>query len=126
MTTAISTLDATESVSEAFTKLNANTALRHSFDITTVNAAASPYTVLTSAQMLVVDASAGAVTLNLPAAASSSNLSIVVVAKSVTGGNVIIDASGSETINGATTKTLSVAYAQCRLTCDGTQWYSDA
>lgn len=126
MTTAIDTLAPTESVTAAFTKLNANTALRHSFDITTVNAAASPYTVLTSAQMLIVDASAGAVTLNLPAAAGASNLSIVVVAKSVAGGNVVIDPSGAETVNGSSTKTLSAAYAQCRLTCDGTQWYSDA
>lgn len=122
MSSIITTIAPTDNATLTFETLNQNFADRHSFDITEIDDTDSPYTVLDTDQYLIVDASAGAVTVALPAAASFVNRSLVVVAKSVAGGNVTINPDGAETVNGASTKVLSAAYAQSRLTCDGSEW----
>lgn len=124
MSTIITTLEATDTASESRVDINQNFADRHSLDITPVVFADSPYTVLDTDQFLRVNASGGAITIQLPTAASFVNRSLYVVAKSVAGGNVTIDGDASETINGATTKVLSAAYSGCRLTSDGSEWFA--
>lgn len=124
MSTIITELLGTDSKSQSRVDINANFANRHSFDITEIDDTDSPYTVLETDQFVIVDASAAAVTVALPASATFPNRSLVVVAKSVAGGNVTINPDGAETVNGASTKVLSAAYASSRITCDGSEWYA--
>lgn len=69
-----------------------------------------------------VDSTSGTITVTLPAVASSSGKQIVVKRK--TGSNsVVIDGNASETIDGATTLTLSLAFEWTTLVCDGAAWF---
>jgi hypothetical protein len=70
-----------------------------------------------------VDGSAaGSTTLTLPAAATAGNGFLFYVFKSGTANNVIIDADGSETIDGQDAFTLSAQYSGLFLLCDGSGW----
>jgi len=62
-----------------------------------------------------------AVTVNLPAVAGCDGLEIVL--KKLGSGTVTVDASGSETIDGALTLTLSQQYASVTLTATSSGWY---
>lgn len=124
MSTIITTIAATDRASESREDINQNFADRHSLDVTAVAFADTPYTVLDTDQLIVVNGAGGAITVQLPTAASFVNRSLYVVAKSVAGGNVTIDGDASETINGATTKVLSAAYSGCRITSDGSEWFA--
>jgi hypothetical protein len=87
--------------------------------------AATPYTVLVSDKILLVDTSV-ARTLNLPAAASSAKRRLIV--KDATGSaganNITIDGNASETVDGAATLAVSVNRDKVTLYCDGTAWHS--
>lgn len=120
----ITELQPTDRASESRVTLNENFAARHSFGFTPIDHTDSPYAVAADDQVIVANGAGGAITINLPAVASSESRSVVIVAKSVAGGNVTIDGASSETINGATTKVLSAAYASCRLSCDGSEWFA--
>lgn len=73
--------------------------------------------------LLLVNATAGAVTVNLPAAASSAGALIVVKKADASGNAVTIDANASETIDGATTQALASQYDALTVACDGTGWW---
>jgi len=124
MSTIITTIAATDRASESRVVINQNFADRHSLDITTVAFADTPYTVLSTDQLIVVNGAGGAITIQLPTAASFVNRSLYILAKSVAGGNVTIDGDSAETIDGASTKVLSAAYSSCRIVSDGSEWYS--
>lgn len=124
MSTIIVTLAASDRASESRVDINENFANRHSLDITEIDDADSPYTVLDADQLVIADGSGGAITVALPPAADFENRSLYVVAKSVSGGNVTINPDGAETIDGASTKVLSAAYSSCRIVSDGSEWYS--
>ena len=68
------------------------------------------------------DTAGGAVTVNLPAAANSKG-NVYHIKKLGTTANVTVDASGSETIDGATTNVLSSQYASIMIYCDGSEWH---
>ena len=73
--------------------------------------------------MVVVDASASAVTVTLPLA-KSANQKRMSFKKIDPGVNqVIITGNGSETIDGANTSTLSVQYSTLEIVSDGRTWY---
>ena len=71
---------------------------------------------------LIVDTSAGNVTITLPPAASSSG-TILVFKKSSASNTVTIQANASETIDGANTQTITAQYGSLRIICDGTKWW---
>jgi len=72
--------------------------------------------------ILVDDDTAGsAVTIDLPAAASNTDIDYNVV-KLGTTASVTIDGNGSETINGVTTNVLSSQWDAIWIVCDGTGW----
>ena len=93
--------------------------------ITAISDSDSPYTVLPADDIISADSSGGAVTINLPAAASSAKR--VIVISGVNGGgstSITADGSDSETIDGATTKAISTDYGSMQIYCNGTAWFS--
>jgi hypothetical protein len=92
---------------------------------TAINNTHSPYTVAWFDHWILVDTSGGAVTINLPAAASSTGRVLVIQDKgSAGGGNTItLDGNAAEKVNGAATKVISTNYEQFTLICDGADWY---
>lgn len=80
-------------------------------------------TALPSDYLILVDATTGAVTVNLPSAASSRGAALVVKKIDASANAVTIDASGSETIDGATTQALAAQYDSLTLICDASQWW---
>lgn len=86
----------------------------------------TPYTVLVDddGRVVDVDASGGAVTVNLPAVATAKNGFLVVVQKSDSSTNAVtVDADGAETINGQTTYSLPGQYTSATFICDGVEWF---
>lgn len=83
----------------------------------------SPYTLLATTGVLLVDTQAGVVTVDLPAAATLDG-HMVTIKRMGTGVNAItIDPAAAETIDGgATLATLDAQYDVVTLVCDGTQW----
>lgn len=69
------------------------------------------------------DASGGNITLTLEPAADCKGVIYTVKKIDSSGNDVIIDANGSETIDGSTTQSMSVQNARFIIQCDGTAWY---
>ncbi|MCI5054496.1 MAG: hypothetical protein MRY83_00160, partial [Flavobacteriales bacterium] len=67
------------------------------------------------------------VTVNLPAAAAIGSGQVFII-KDEAGGagafNVTIDGNGTETIDGALTKSISTNYGVVKLICDGNNWFT--
>ena len=87
----------------------------------------SPYTVLTDddGRFLDADASGGAITVNLPAAATAKNGFYITIKKTDSSANgVTIDGDGSETIDGDTTKVLTNQYQVITVVSDGSEWFA--
>ena len=103
--------------------IKANIARAGRFEGTATVTAAATLPVTLLSKSLPVDGSAGgSTTLTLPAAATAGNGFLFYVFKSGTQNNVIIDGNGAETIDGATTFTLSAQYSGLFLLCDGAGW----
>lgn len=74
-----------------------------------------------------VDASSGSVNATLPLAADATNGFEITIKKTDSSANAVtIDGNGAETIDGATTQTLSNQYDSMILVCDGTEWHIKA
>ncbi len=86
----------------------------------TITATGSP---ASSDYLILCDATSGAITLNLPAAASSIGRVLVIKKIDASGNTVTIDGNGAETIDGAATKVLSAQYAIVNIQCDGATWW---
>jgi hypothetical protein len=71
---------------------------------------------------VMVDSTAGDVTLTLPAAASYSDFEVV-VKKIKASNSVIVDGSLTETIDSSASVTLTDRYAELRVVSDGTEWH---
>jgi len=89
----------------------------------------SSYTVQTSdyKKLFLCDCTAGDITLTLPAAASAGAGFMIAASKLDSSVNsVIIDANGSQTIDGELTFGLSEQYSSVVLICTGTEWISQS
>jgi len=71
---------------------------------------------------VLIDSTAGNVTITLPAAASSANRTIY-FKKKVAANSMILDGNAAETIDGAATQTANDQYAVIGVVCDGTEWW---
>lgn len=80
------------------------------------------YTLDTTYDLILCDCSAGAITLNLPAAASSEGFSYAITKTDSGANTVTIDGNGAETVNGETTQVISRQYTSITVVCDGTGW----
>lgn len=74
--------------------------------------------------LILVDATAGAVTITLYAVAGNAGKRVTVMKVDSSANTVTIDGNGSETINGATTLTLANQYELAALETNGSAWYA--
>ncbi len=79
--------------------------------------------VLENDYIVLVDATAAAVTLDLPAAAGSKGALVTVKKLDSSVNTVTVEANASETIDGAANKTLTAQYETLRIVCDGVEWW---
>jgi len=84
----------------------------------------TPTALTTNDRDVFADATAGAVTLTLPAASTCTNVEITVIKIDAGVNDVIIDADGAELINGGATLTLDAQWDCARLVCNGAAWYA--
>ncbi len=90
---------------------------------TVVTTAASPYNVVytTGYHVILVDATAGAITVNLPTAVgNTSKLDIKKIDSSAN--TVTVDGSGAQTVDGGATAVLQVQYESIELVSDNANW----
>jgi len=80
-------------------------------------------TTLNGETLVLVDASSGAVTITLPAAADFVGQLIHIKKTDATTLAVIIDGNASETIDGSLNQTITTQYVSVTLVSDGTEWY---
>lgn len=85
-------------------------------------AVSSNTTASLSDYLIEVDASSGSVTINLPAASEAANIIYNIKKIDSTGNSVIVDGDGSETIDGATTQTITSQWTNMQLMSNGTSW----
>ena len=71
---------------------------------------------------ILTTSSGGNVTITLYAASGNTG-KIVQVKKMVAANSVIIDGNSAETIDGATTQTITAQYTNLTLLCDGSNWH---
>jgi hypothetical protein len=79
--------------------------------------------VTTSDTVVLVNATGGAVTLTLPAAASHSGLYYRIKKIDSSANTVVIDGNASETIDGGLTATMTMQYEAIDIVCDGSNWF---
>lgn len=82
----------------------------------------SPYTVLATDGTLSVNCTGGAVTVNLPAAASHAGRILHVKKVDSSGNAVTVEPNGAETIDGASNATVSTQWSTLSIQSDGTNW----
>lgn len=113
------TVLSTENAVERLTKYNSNFEKRRWEDIKGVSSGS--YTVLLTDELLIVDASGGAVTINLPAVATCEGFRVEIIATNVSN-TITLDGNASETINGLTTTTINARYTRTILIATSTGW----
>ena len=89
----------------------------------TVDTITSDTTIDGDYDVVLCDGSSGAITVTLPAVASSTNYQYTIFAVDVAGGNITVQANASENINGANTQTLDANYESITIVSDGSEWY---
>ena len=72
--------------------------------------------------VILTTSSGGNVTITLYAASGNSG-KIIQVKKMVAANSVIVDGNSSETIDGATTVTITAQYYNLTIVCDGSNWH---
>lgn len=82
----------------------------------------SPYTALATDYLIRCNCTDGAITVNLPAASTSTGLLLIIKKTDSSINAVTIDANGAETIDGATTQSIALQYNSFTIICDGTGW----
>jgi len=121
VTSILTTILGTDTTYDAFiTKVNNLISYRHSLDNSNKTAS---YTAAITDQLAVLDSTSGALTVTLPAAASSTNATLWFLVKA-NANTITIDGNAAETIDGATTLVLKNKYQWTMLWCDGSGWWS--
>lgn len=80
-------------------------------------------TITTTTFLLLVDASSGPETVNLPSAVTMENRVLNIKKIDNSANTVTIDADGAETIDGALTVVLTDQWENIELMCDGNEWF---
>lgn len=88
-----------------------------------VSTSSTPYNSTTSNDIILMDASGGAKTVNLFAASGNSGRHLFIRKTDSSFNAVTIDGNASETIDGSTTTTLDTQNESLHLVCDGSNWH---
>lgn len=91
-------------------------------DRAAIRSEAATYTAVLTDATILMDATGGARTVNLPTAASSRGVRYNIKKTDASGNAVTVDGNASETIDGATTFALTVQYQSVTVQSDGTGW----
>jgi hypothetical protein len=89
---------------------------------TAITAKTASYTATLTDFTIACDATSGAITITLPAAASHTGRIYVVKKTDASGNAVTIDPNASETIDGATTEVISAQWGVSTIQSNGTNW----
>lgn len=89
----------------------------------TVVAKTGAYTATSSDHVILCNASGGAFTITLPAASGVLGIIYHIKKTDSSGNAVTVDGNGSETIDGATTASLTAQYESIMIVCDGSNWH---
>lgn len=81
------------------------------------------YTAVLTDDVILVDASGGAVTITLPAAADRTGKQYDIKKIDSSGNAVTIDGDGSETIDDSLTNIIGAQYNSVTIVSDGTEWW---
>lgn len=73
--------------------------------------------------VILVDATGGAVTIELPPVATATGKQLAIKKIDVSGNVVTVDASGGDLIDGAATQPLVAQWDSIDIVCDGSAWY---
>ncbi len=95
-----------------------------SSSLTTITVADTPYTALTSDQMVLCDASGGVITVKLPAPAAQVKGRQITVKKIDTSGNAVTVDGNGVNIDGGATASLPAAYNVLTAQTDQSQWWT--
>lgn len=88
-----------------------------------VKSKSSAYTATTTDVVLLCDASGGAFTITLPAAADNTNRVYIIKKIDSSVNAVTVDGNASETIDGGTTAVITTQYESIIIFCDGSNWH---
>jgi hypothetical protein len=80
------------------------------------------YTLTSDDDVVSVDATSGAITITLPAAASHTGREYFITKSDSSANEVTIDANGAETINGSLTRKLALQYDSIKIVSNGNNW----
>lgn len=80
-------------------------------------------TVEVADDVILADATAGAVTITLPLAAESKGRVLTIIKKDSSVNAVTVDGNGAETINGAATQSLAARYDKVTVISDAIRWW---
>ena len=81
------------------------------------------FTVTTSTRLLYADTASGSITFALPAVAGVNANTVFSFVKTASANNMVLDPSGSETIENASTLTVTAQYERVDVYTDGSAWY---
>jgi hypothetical protein len=90
--------------------------------VLSITNASSPFDLSDATPYVSTNSTGGAITINLPAGIDGRKVTIFDTNGSAVTNNVTINRAGSDTINGATSTTLTTAYQSVTLLFHGTNW----
>ena len=89
----------------------------------TISSTSTGYTVTTTDTVILIDASVGNVTVDLPAAAANLDR-VLIVKKTDSSSNIVtIDGNSTETIDTSTSIDITSQYEAVTIVCDGSNWH---
>ena len=91
-------------------------------EVVTITSTDSPFTPTTEKTIL-CDATSGVITVNLPASATTKSMEVIVKKIDSSANAITVDGNSSETIDGATTKSLASQYDYIVVTSDGSNMH---
>ena len=103
-------------------QLNINGTLSTAGTIQAFSAKTSAYTILTSDEIITVDATSGIFTITLPTAVGVTGQTYTIKRINSGSNNVTVGTTSSQTIDGSTTYVLSTQYKYLKVVSDGANW----
>lgn len=100
-------------------------ALQRAYAVKAITDTDSPYTADTEYSVILANATSGAITVNLPTAASIAGRTYTIKNTGDGSNAVTVDPNGSETIDGDSTVELTNQYNSIKIVSDGTNWVKD-